>query len=352
MKRAYFARPINIYGSNQEKRDIELISSMGFSVAEITDSATQEKYKTRGMQVFLDMIKEREALFFRALPDCSIPAGVLLEVKQAISLDIPVLEIPSAITRRGLSVDETREYLRQVGGEMTAPTTTTICTWKWTRPTHGHQLPHVCDYSAEHVNTWARMVRRHATAGHRIVCITDDPAGITECETVPMPAPVHPGGGCFHRLWEFSEDARTVLGDRFCRMDLDCVITGNIDHIVGAAEDFRINRYLYHDKPLQYYNGALLAMDTGARRQVWERFRPASVHHVKTANRKRLVIGSDQAWISMRLGPDEATFGPETGVYEAAVIGSTLPADACIVFFSGARDPSERAFDWVDRFYY
>ena len=220
----------------------------------------------------------------------------------------------------------------------------TVVSWKWARPNHGHRLAHVCDYTAEHVNVWSRMVRRNLTIPHRIVCVTDDPVGITECDTYPCP-PIALGGGCYHRLWEYSPGFSRCAGKRFLRMDLDCVITGNIDHIAGRAEPFVINRYIYPDKEGQYYNGALVLMDTGARAQVWNDFHPIRTPQRVKAN--RYTVGSDQAWTAIKLGPGEATFGPEHGIYEAKKIGKRLPGNASIVFFSGARDPSERRWPWV-----
>ena len=44
--------------------------------------------------------------------DIYIGAGVFKEIQ---SVDVPVIELPSSISRRGLTVEQTREYLREVG---------------------------------------------------------------------------------------------------------------------------------------------------------------------------------------------------------------------------------------------
>lgn len=227
----------------------------------------------------------------------------------------------------------------------------TVVLWKWKRNQTGHQLPNVCDYGADHVNIMCRMIRRNTTLPVRIVVITDNPIGITEADHVTrLPVPVMESGGCYHRLIEFSAMfADVIQAESFIRFDLDAVIVGNIDHLIQCDDTFRINRYMYNDKPLQFYNGALVNMHCGWHRDVWDRFRPeVSPLRIDDLKRRRLLVGSDQAWISYRLGPACKTFGPEHGIYEAAIIGDgALPRNACVVFFSGARDPSMATQEWV-----
>jgi hypothetical protein len=54
-------------------------------------------------------------LAFRALPDGTIPSGVAQEIKWAGEAGIPVIELPSAVNRRTLTLDQTREYLKEIG---------------------------------------------------------------------------------------------------------------------------------------------------------------------------------------------------------------------------------------------
>jgi len=240
----------------------------------------------------------------------------------------------------------------------------TIACFKWRRSAGGHVLPHVCDYTAEHVNILQRMLARHLTIPYRMVCITDDPEGVG-CETIPLWDKCSELGGCFNRLYAFSPDMRGVLGQRFALIDLDVVITGNCDHIFGLHGDFIIHRYQHDNCKRQYYNGSLMIMDAGARAAVWNSFRgQASVDSMR-GDKSR--IGSDQKWISTVLGPGERTLGQEVGIFEALRIGGRLPTTAptwtkremipahpvaaCMVFFSGARDPSCREHGWVRQHY-
>lgn len=214
-----------------------------------------------------------------------------------------------------------------------------VVTWKWTTPGYHSQ------FTASHVNTLARMVGRHYAKPHRILCVTDDPFGIDRAvEIVPMLSvfgdlmnphgPAYPS--CYRRLLMFSPWASETLGRRFVSLDLDCVVTGDLSPLFDCSADFA----MWKD-PLNtgQYNPSLLLMTAGARPQVWDDFDPA---RSPAAARAAGFKGSDQAWISHRLGRDERTFDPADGVYSyrAHLKGKReLPANARLVVFHGAVDP-------------
>lgn len=124
----YYAHCIALYDTKQEKRDMELLSTLGFAVYnpnDKTEKAPVHKFKKlRAQDVDYDtafdqcwgaVVKACTMLAFRALPDGSIPAGVAREIKAARDNNIPVIELPNAILKRSLTGEETREYLRDVG---------------------------------------------------------------------------------------------------------------------------------------------------------------------------------------------------------------------------------------------
>jgi hypothetical protein len=115
MKTCYYARSINLYGTEEDKRNIVLLRWLGFQVADPNKQCFHDVYPTMGMEVFYQYIDECDLLAFKALPDGSIPAGVANEIGHARLKHKPVFEIPGAINRRTLSVENTREYLRDVG---------------------------------------------------------------------------------------------------------------------------------------------------------------------------------------------------------------------------------------------
>ena len=113
--KVYYARPISLYNTAQDQRDIDLLSSLGFEMINPNKEALQERYKTEGMDVFLQALADCEALAFRSFPDGSISAGVHKEILKAQELGMPVIELPTITGKRILSVDDTREYLKLSG---------------------------------------------------------------------------------------------------------------------------------------------------------------------------------------------------------------------------------------------
>lgn len=216
----------------------------------------------------------------------------------------------------------------------------TVVLWKWGGG----------EYTARHVNAMAAAVNRHLALPHRVVCITDDPAGI-DCGTLAIwpEIGVRPGRlNCYRRLRAFAADAGDWLGGRILSLDLDGVIAGDITPLVDVADDFRI---WADPTPPTPYNGGMWLLAAGARRQVWEDFDPVASPKAAAAAG---YVGSDQAWIGARLGPGEATWGRADGVYsfrcDVAAAGR-LPADARVVWFHGRHKPwhpeIRRAHPWI-----
>ena len=112
----YYAHCVQLYGSEQEKRDISTLTNMGFNVLNPNhpDHAAQfEKYK---MEYFTDqLIPTCDALAFRSLPSGELTAGVAVEVQAALDNDLSVIELPSLALRKFLDVDRTRSYLHECG---------------------------------------------------------------------------------------------------------------------------------------------------------------------------------------------------------------------------------------------
>lgn len=216
----------------------------------------------------------------------------------------------------------------------------TILTWLWYQG--GDRKP----YTAEHVNIWADMVRRHVTIPHRLACVTDMPAGIDrriaiippprDFDDVRVPAWGEGKPQCLRRLSLYRRDAADIFGERFLSMDMDVLITDSIDDQLRRDEDIVLLESPRwqpgNDRP---YSGGMVMMTAGARPAVFESFTPAGAR--KASER---YVGSDQAWISYCLGPGEATFGEREGIIRwerAPVFGSC----ARMFFFAGFPKPSD-----------
>jgi len=235
-----------------------------------------------------------------------------------------------------------------------------VC-FKWNRSKEGMQLPSSIDqYGPEHVNILYHSIQRNTTVPHRFICVTDDPKGLhPDIEVVPLWDYCQYLGGCYNRLYIFSSEVADLFGPRFITIDLDCVIVGNIDHILNRTEDFVINEYDIKGNrhaTHQYYNGGLIMMNAGAREEIWEDFDPLKTPQSIQTRKDRLeIIGSDQAWISHRLGEGEKTFTKEDGVYDYRkfVDRKVLPDNASIVMFPGKRDPMTefRRIGWIQKYW-
>jgi len=109
--KAYFARPISQYNTPKDARDLALVKRLFDEIVDPNTPEFQAAYKVLGMKVFIDAVKECDAIIFRSFANGIIPAGVAKEVQAAYDADLIVLEIPSYIEGRTLSVLDTRAYL-------------------------------------------------------------------------------------------------------------------------------------------------------------------------------------------------------------------------------------------------
>lgn len=233
-----------------------------------------------------------------------------------------------------------------------------VVTWKWKPDYRNYRSK----FGPETVNTLFRMVKRHYHNEYRAICVTDDPAGIDpSIEIVPLwndfkylPNPFGPRNpSCYRRLRMFAPDIAETFGPRFVSIDLDTVITGDVTPLWDRPEDF----VAYGDtNRTTHYNGSLMLLTAGARTKVWETFDPkTSPKQAKQAG----CYGSDQAWISYCLGPTEAKWSRDDGVYsfrnDIQAKHAPLPSNARMVMFHGKHDPwqapVQKLYPWIQEHY-
>lgn len=219
-----------------------------------------------------------------------------------------------------------------------------VVTFKWHTP--GYRAK----FTAKHVRTLQRMVARHYRTPHRFICFTDDPTGI---EDVALPlwddhanVPNPTGGGrpsCYRRLKLFAPGMASVVGERFVMLDLDTVICGDLTPLWNRPEDVVMWKSPSNEWP---YNGAMFMANAGARPQVWTDFDPVESPKLTTAAGYR---GSDQAWLSLCLWPDEAVWTERDGVHYYGSLRSrqALPKGARVVFTTGGRPPWKLMHPWA-----
>ena len=233
-----------------------------------------------------------------------------------------------------------------------------ITCFLWRRIYQGMQLPTAIDnYKVDHVINLHNMVKRNVTIPYTFTCITDVPESIPDyINTVKLWDKCKFLGGCYNRLFIFDSIMKQVLGKRFICIDLDCVILGNIDHILTRPEPFVINKYhadLAYSPTHQFYNGGLILQTAGIHKELWEDFdyenSPKELE-VRRANKE--LCGSDQAWISHKLGEGQPVFDEDDGVYDFRRLpdkDNPNTDSVRIVFFPGKRDPSVlvNRYEWI-----
>lgn len=111
----YYARPISLYNTKQEERDLLLLTQLSLDVVNPNKEELQQRYQSEGMDVFTQAVSDCDALAFRSFQDGNISAGVKKEIDKAIELGKPVIELPTITSQRVLSVDDTRKYLELLG---------------------------------------------------------------------------------------------------------------------------------------------------------------------------------------------------------------------------------------------
>jgi len=221
------------------------------------------------------------------------------------------------------------------------PTDLTIVGWLW-------RSDNLLRYSPHHANIWARMIHRHLSIPHRFILMTDQ----LEAKFDPLIQPVplwdvwrtlknERWGAtkpqCYVRLRAFAKEAEEIFGKRFVSMDLDCVVLRQLDPLFTRTEDFLILRRDHHTTP---YNGSMWMMTAGARHQVFDDFKGA-----ESIEAARKFIGTDQAWINCRLGPNEKGWDIKDGVWGWPRIRHQMsyrrrpPEGARIIFFYGGDKP-------------
>lgn len=241
-----------------------------------------------------------------------------------------------------------------------------VC-WKWVPPQDNGRC-----FLSEHVNVLRAMVARHYARPHRFICITDDPRGLDErIEVVPMPqqrfdALQNPYQerytrrgrripqnkrfpSCYRRLWNFSEEARAILGDRIFALDIDVIICGDLVPLTERTASFVgwcDSRFAWP----KVAGGAYL-LTTGAHRDVWDEFDPERSPQIAKAAG---LGGSDQAWMSYKLFPPREYWSSADGVVKINWLGQgiTAPPNGTRLVFTGGHCPPwmpevQRRYPWV-----
>lgn len=227
---------------------------------------------------------------------------------------------------------------------------TALC-FKWFDPEGRWNKDYL--YTADYVNKLASMLRRNLTLPHRLMCCTDDPAGIDpSVQIVPLPGDVKALGSMNPKLYAFHPDSAWLFGERILMLDLDCVITGNIDALVDRPEPFIA--WSVPEASAGQFNTSMVLMDAGAFPEVWSEFDPErSLGEMRAAGFE----GWEQDWVSLKVGSRGAKWARSGEGIESFTPNRyrPLPEFARIVFFPGRASPGmaecQSAAPWIKNYW-
>lgn len=228
-------------------------------------------------------------------------------------------------------------------------------------------------FTPDDVRIWKSMVSRNLTIPHRIVCVTHLPHLVEDfIETIPLDMAKHVPGTCLVKLQAHKVGGIAKEDSRVLLMDIDCVVTGNLDQLVNPPYDmmFWKNPNFEIGGKRGFIQGSMQLFTVGATEFLWRDFDPRAT----MAWLNRRFGGAEQCWISERLNTAYPEAGwewvvpcwtEEWGVYGAGRlvngrmgngVQSELPGNARIVFTPGDRHPSQPEFQqrhpWVEMFYH
>lgn len=129
-------------------------------------------------------------------------------------------------------------------------------------------------YSADYVNYLYASIKRNTTLDFNFTCFTDDPTGV-HCNTHPLPSGLD---GWWNKLYLFSSEIPFPTHARIVYIDLDSVITGNVDDILSVQSDrIVVLRDFYTGLSRKVVGNecvgsGLMAWEHGAHAEIWTRF--------------------------------------------------------------------------------
>lgn len=222
-----------------------------------------------------------------------------------------------------------------------------VCTWLW-----GDK------YGPEHVIKLKNGLDRHLKQPFRFLCVTErervwTPWPDTERHTIRDPE-LLAYKGCFVRLrmFDYGWQQDHGIDDRLVCMDLDTIVTGELDPLFDRPDTFVILTGANSINPCPY-NGSLMMLRPGHHGEIWSTFSIEAALEMPCYE-----FPDDQEWLSRKL-PLAGTWqaGRKSGVYAFRKPGwppgqLELPKNARMVVFPGRRQPSDFThLEWVRRFW-
>jgi len=211
-------------------------------------------------------------------------------------------------------------------------------------------------YGERHINNLYYMCREHINIPFKFNAIVDDIKLNLDSNIIKIPLWDHFAelGGCYTRLFTYSNDIKDIIGDRVLYLDLDILILKNITNIVSKEEEF-----VYYKRKDNLFNCSMYMMNSGSRSYIWEEFNKdpdlAILNAKEWTKQNNIMKGcSDQAWVNYRLDLDtEQYWNKDDGIYDINLDlkNSNIPANCNILLFPGPRDPSDKQYSKLNEYW-
>lgn len=218
-----------------------------------------------------------------------------------------------------------------------------VCAWLWGDKWSG-------PYAANLFNG----LRRHIKQDYRSVLITDqdrNPGVDILCPIEAADKLLLDKRGCLVRMRMFDATWQKRIGakagDRIVNIDIDAVVTGELDGLFDRRDAFTIMQGFNQTNPCPF-NGSLWMFRAGERHDVFEDFSFEAYAERKVPFH---AIPDDQGWLHHKF-PSAGAWTHKDGVYAFKKVnwpgdGHRLPGNARVVAFPG-RDPRDyRWLGWV-----
>jgi hypothetical protein len=218
-----------------------------------------------------------------------------------------------------------------------------VCTWLWGTK-----------WSWAYATRLFAGLHRNLRQPFRGVLVTDQPiygsGADLVCPIAEEDRPLLARPGClvrmrmFDPLWQQAIGAQP--GDRIVNIDVDAVITGELDPLFDRADEFTILQHVNQTNPCPF-NGSLWMFRAGERHDVWNDFSFEAIARLPFHS-----IPDDQGWLHHKF-PNAKAWTHRDGVYAfkkiswppfTADVKHGLPDGARVVAFPG-RDPGN--YQWL-----
>ena len=220
-----------------------------------------------------------------------------------------------------------------------------VITWLWGQK-----------YGVADVTRLRKACAEYLRCDHSFHLFTDRP-GVSYPSAIAVHAisdPVLCERNCFCRLRMFDPEWQKHYGldGKIISLDLDLVITGEIDYLFAGDSTFRILQGANASNPCPY-NASVMMLRSGHHAEVWNTFSPREALKIPFYE-----FPDDQGWIHYKLPEVHVwTVGAPSGIYAFQKPGwpagsMALPEDARIVTFIGHRKPHQFAYlPWMQKYW-